>query len=375
MTMKGKIRVAFVINDFLVGGAQRMLSDVLRRIDRGEFEPVLITLFYWEGKDYFYDLVPADVPVHRLAFKGFWDIRSWLALYRMLRSLDADVVLSNLFFSNTVMRILSPLFRYKVVVVEHNTYVQKTKLHQMVDRILARLSARIVAVSNTVAAFTARQERIPREKFTVIHNGVDIEALRGECKKYDRGTVKKELGIGAETQVLLNVARLTTQKNPRLLLEGFAIFSRTHEDYVLVIVGGGEKWDALLKEEAKALGIDSRVLLMGTRKDVARFYAIADFFVSTSHIEGFGIAHAEALACGVPVLTTKTAGPDEMIREGENGYFISGSTAGAVAAGMEKMVSADLFVMRTKAAESAEAYGIGRTVAAYEDLFRAVLEH
>lgn len=369
-----KVKVVICINDFLVGGAQRMLSDMLRHIDRTEFEPVLITLFYWDGKDYFYDLVPSDIPVHRLAFKGFMDVRSWIRLFLVLKTVDADVVLSNLFFSNTTLRILSPLFRYKVVIVEHNTYVNKTKMHQMVDRILARLSVRIVAVSNTVATFTAKQERIPREKFIVIHNGVDIESLREECKKYDRDTVKKELGIGTGARVLLNIARLTTQKNPRLLLEGFALFAASHKDYVLVIVGGGRKWDALLREHAKALGIADHVFLMGMRKDVARFYAIADFFVSTSHIEGFGIAHAEALACGVPVLTTKTAGPDEMIREGENGYFISGPSAEAVASGMETMVSADLPAMRSKAAESARAYGIERTVAAYEALFRAVLK-
>ncbi len=374
MTMKKRIRIAFVINDFLVGGAQRMLSDMLRRIDRTEFEPVLITLFYWEGKDYFYDLLPPDISVHRLSFKGFLDAWSWIRLFRILRTVDADVVLSNLFFSNTVLRILSPLFKYKVVIVEHNTYVNKTKMHQMADRLLAHITARIVAVSNTVAVFTAEQERIPREKFTVIHNGVDVEALREECRKYDRDTVKKELGIGRGARVLLNIARLTTQKNPRLLLDGFALFAALHKDYVLVIVGGGRKWDALLKEQAKALGIDSRVFLVGTRKDVARFYAIADFFVSTSHIEGFGIAHAEALACGVPVLTTKTAGPDEMIHEGKNGYFIRDMTPVSVLEGMEKMASADIQAMRAHAEDSAKRYGIERMTTAYENLFRAVLQ-
>ena len=134
-----------------------MLADMMRCLDKKRYEPVLVTLFFWEGKEYFYDLVPTNIAVHRLAFKGFWDIGSWFRLYRLLRSFDADIILSNLFFSNTVLRILKPLFRYKVVIVEHNTYVKKTKVHQTLDRILSHMTERIVAVSNTVASFTSEQ--------------------------------------------------------------------------------------------------------------------------------------------------------------------------------------------------------------------------
>ncbi len=367
--MRNKIKVVFCINDFLVGGAQRMLAGLLSRLDRERFEPILVTLFYWEGKDYFYDLVPGDVPVHRLNFRGFWDIQSWFRLYALMRILDPDILLSNLFFSNTVIRVLGTLFRFKVFIVEHNTYIKKTKFHQRIDKVLSRVTEKIVAVSNTVAEFTSAQENIPREKFVVIHNGIDIEALRAECDRYDRMAVKKEFGIAENTRVILSVARLTTQKNPLLLLEGFALFSKMRPLYALVIVGGSPKWELLLGTRAKELGVAHRVFLFGTRKDVARFYAIADIFVSTSTIEGFGIAHAEALACGVPVLSTKTAGPDEMIKEGENGFFISESTPEAVAEGLEKMISADLETMRGRAKESIGKYGIDQATVAYANLF------
>lgn len=368
-----KTKVVICINDFLVGGAQRMLAGMLHHINRDEFEPVLITLFYWEGKDYFYELIPPDVPVHRLAFKGFTDLRSWLRLYRLLKVISPDILLSNLFFSNTVTRILKPFFRYKVIAVEHNTYVNKTKVHQRIDRVLAHVTARIVAVSKTVAVFTARQERIPEERFCVIHNGIDINALRAEIAAHNLASIKKELGIPQEDRVILNVARLTTQKNPALLLEGFALFAHKHPNHSLVIVGGGGKWDSILKAKAEELGISGRVYLMGMRKDVARFYAIADFFVSTSTIEGFGIAHAEALACGVPVLSTKTAGPDEMIKEGENGYFIREATPDAVAEGMERISASDRAKMSACAKQTADIYSLERATRAYEALLRVVV--
>ena len=370
--MGKKIKVAICINDFLIGGAQRMLVDMLGRLDRAQFQPVLITLFYWEGKEYFYDLLPADVPVHRLAFKGFWDFGSWIALFRTLRLLKPDIVLSNLFFSNTVTRMLKPLFRYKVAIVEHNTYVKKSKFHQHIDAWLSLFTSRIVAVSGTVADFTSRQEGIPRNTFVVIHNGINIARLRAEFAGADTTAVRKQLHISNESKIILNVARLTTQKNPRLLLEGFGDFALRRGEYVLLYVGGSAKWEAVLKEKAKALGVADRVFFAGMQKDVAPLYAIADVFVSTSDIEGFGIAHAEALACGIPVLTTKTAGPDEMIKEGKNGFFIGESTPAAVAKGLEKIVSADMQEMRERARESANAYGIEKTTAAYEKLFHEI---
>ncbi len=347
-----------------------MLAGVLTHLDRERFDPVLVTLFYWEGREYFYDLVPRDVPIHRQNFKGFWDLSEWFKLFALLRVVDPDVVLSNLFFSNTVIRILKPLFRFKVLIVEHNTYIKKSKFHQMIDKLLSRWTARIVAVSNTVAEFTSRQEGIPREKFVVIHNGIDVHGLRTECETYDPEEVKRDLGIPGGSKVLLNIARLTTQKNPRLLVEGFAQFARTHPEYVLVVVGGNPKWDALLKDLAQELGVAGRVYLMGMRKDVTRFYAIADVFVSTSTIEGFGIAHAEALACGVPVLTTKTAGPDEMIVEGENGFFIEEESPEGVARGLEKITQARL--VKEKIESSVENYGIEKTTTAYEKLFAEI---
>lgn len=349
-----------------------MLADMLRHINREEFEPVLVTLFYWEGKDYFYELIPPDVPVYRLAFKGFWDVRGWMQLYRLLRRLGPDIVLSNLFFSNTVLRILKPLFRYRVISVEHNTYVKKTKTHQVIDRVLALITSRIVAVSSTVASFTAQQEGIPIKEFLVIHAGIDVERIQRECAKYDTAQTKKELGLAADARVILSVARLTRQKNPRLLVDGFALFAREHQNYELVMVGDGGDWIKTLGAHAKARGIGERVHLVGTRTDVARFYAIADFFVSTSAIEGFGIAHAEALACGVPLLSTKTAGPDEMIRDSENGFFITEHTPEAVKTGMEKMVRSNLPQMRIRAREMALAYSINRTAEAYEKLFLQV---
>jgi glycosyltransferase involved in cell wall biosynthesis len=368
-----RIKVLIVINDFLIGGAQKLIVDMLARIDTERFEPVLLTLFRFgeDEREYLYDALPPDTRLHCLHFSGIRDWRSWRELYRLLRVVDPDVVLANLFFSNTIMRLLKPLFRYRVCIVEHNTYIHKTRVERLLDRLLSLLTERIVAVSKTVAAFTSAQEGIPLRKFTVIHNGLNLEAIRAEMKEYSLQETRREVGFIPEDNVILNVSRIIPQKNHKLLIDGFALFVQAHPQYRLLLVGGGSH-EEKMRAYTKSVGLNDRVQFTGYRKDVPRFFAIATFFVSTSTIEGFGIAHAEALACGLPVLTTKTAGPDEMITEGINGFFIMAPVPQAVADGLERMIASDLPAMRLAAADSAEAYSIERAVAAYEALFESV---
>lgn len=368
--VRERIRVAFVINGFLIGGAQNVLLQILKRIDYTRFDPVLITLMRSNAdeKRYLYDKLPEGTKVYDLRFRGFRDLRAWGTLWRALRGSEPDVVFANLFFSNTVIRILKPFFDYRVITAEHNTYFDKTWLQKLVDRLLAYLTYRIVAVSKTVANFTSKQENIPRSKFAINYGGIDIQGLQKEMDESDPVETWKQTGFAPPDKIILSVARIVPQKNHRLTLEGFALFVREHPEYRLLVVGGGSHLTEM-EAYAKELGIENKVRFMGYQKQLHPFFRIADFFVSTSLIEGFGTTHAEALAAGLPLVSTKTAGPDEMIQEGINGFFISEYTKESVAESFEKMVAQNLGPMREAARRSAQAYTIERMIETYEKLF------
>ena len=369
--MSARIKVVIVINDFLVGGAQRMMAQLLTRLDRSRFEPVLVTLFDFQGRDTMYDLVPKDVPVLRLSFSGFSDLRNWLALARILRVEQPDVVLSNLFFSNTVVRLLSIFVRFPVVTVEHNTYIHKTYMQIVCDRLLANITARIVAVSSHVRDFTVRQERISEGRFVVIPNGVDTRDLSERASRADVGVIYKELGIETSDTLIITVGRMTAQKDLPLMVDGFAAYARAHEGVHLVILGdGGLRADIEAKVRERGLG--NRIKLLGNRADVIPYYAASAFFLSTSHIEGLSMAHLEALSCGLPLLSTRTAGAEELIEEGKNGLFIQDRTPEAVAKGIEHILSYDRGSLKQAAHETVSHFDIARAVKSYELLFTAV---
>ena len=356
--------VAFLVNDFTVGGAQRLHIDLFNNL-HDQFEMHLITLMEFPNRTLMYDEVPPEVTVHRLNFASFRDFTSWRKLLRLLRSIRPDVVVSSLFLSNTIARVLKPLVGYTSIIVIHNTYIAKTQAQIVVDWILSHVTYRIVAVSNSVRTFTAAQEHIPLEKFVVIPNGLNLRET--EPTGVDCAAVRAELGLSPDDHLVIDVARLTDQKNLQLLIDAFADFSKEYPTYTLAIFGEGVLRKQL-EDRIKDRDAHGRILLAGVRKDLVPYYKAADFFVSSSFIEGFGLAHAEALLCGTPVLTTKTAGPDEMIKEGENGFFIEGTSKENILAGLRKMKATNLSSMQAAAMRSVEGLDIKRTAEAYTRL-------
>src|SRR3989344_3642157 len=135
------IKVVFGLNDFLVGGMQRQFSEQIRHFNRERFEIVLITLFQFSGKENMYAALPKNLEVHTLSFNGFADVGEWWKLFRLLQRLRPDIVVSSLFFSNTVFRVLKPLVGYASVAREHNTFADRLSHWQRrVDKILSHLS-------------------------------------------------------------------------------------------------------------------------------------------------------------------------------------------------------------------------------------------
>lgn len=292
-------------------------------------------------------------------------------MINILRETKPDIVVSSLFFSNTVCRLLKPFLRFRSIAREHNTYTYKKWWAKTVDRVLARMSYKIVAVSSEVAEFTAAQERIPTEKFVVIQNGIDLQEVR-EKVKVCGPTVKEEvyaqLHLSLDMKLVVSVGRMTPQKNQKNLIDAFAEFYQAHPEYALCILGGGGLLDELLAH-VKTLGVEDRVFLLGSVSDVERYYLASEFFVSASLIEGLSNAHLEALAFGLPIVVTQTGGTRELLRDGKNGLLIRGSSKEDIRTALESMVGADRTTMRAEAFRAAQAFDMVKTVERYEALF------
>lgn len=143
---------------------------------------------------------------------------------------------------------------------------------------------------------------VKSEKFKVIPNAIDSKLFAYSPEK--RKKIRKELGI-TSSYVIGHVGRISKPKNHHFLLKCFKEIQRNNQNTVLLLVGDGELSDEI-KNEASQLGIQDRVVFLGSRTNTYDYYQAMDCFVFPSLWEGLGIAVVEAQASGLPCIVSDT---------------------------------------------------------------------
>lgn len=187
---------------------------------------------------------------------------------------------------------------------------------QQVHRLLTRTAIHGYDLVTTDSEFCVRQLMetfgVPRAKLLIVYPGVDekYQPMPAEGR-----TLRQQLGL-IERLVLLYLGALTPRKNLRFLLQVVRAVSERVPTVHLVMAGSGPQ-EAELRRYAQELGVQERVTFTGylAEADKVRYYNLADLFVFPSLLEGFGMAVAEAMACGVPVVASNAASLPEVVGE------------------------------------------------------------
>lgn len=202
-------------------------------------------------------------------------------------------------------------------------------------------------VEKLCSRFTDMQITINREDYELakrkfhageVHYipGVGIDLSRFENIQVDRSAKRREIGVPEDAFLLLSVGELNENKNHQIIVKALAKLDDPSVHYA--IAGVGDKRDDLLKL-AGELGISEQVHLLGYRKDVPELNCSADAFCFPSHREGLGIAAIEAMACGLPLITSNVHGINDYSTEGVTGYKCAPEDADGFSAAIEKLVS------------------------------------
>lgn len=359
------------MNDFLVGGVQKLAVDQMSLLQK-DFDFVLVVLMQFPNRGDFYHLIPKSVTIYKLNFKGFFDLKSLFYLIKIFIKEKPRLVKTAMFFSNTIVRFLKPFFGFIVITAEHNTETQRPFLHRFLNRILSQLTYTIITDSKTVAEHVSSVEKIPKNKFTVIYNGVEITQIEKAEKDFLplRAQIRSEIFIKDDTPVFLTVARLVVQKNHNLMISGFAEYLKRGGRGKLLIIGAGVLMDGL-KTLSKNLSIEDEVIFLGERQDIYKYYVASDFFLLTSLREGFCISAMNGLAFGLPLISTRVAGVVEYLKDDENGYFID-DTKESIADRLINITSLSnerLHDMRLKAKQTAKGFSVEVHAEKYRQLF------
>ncbi len=240
-------------------------------------------------------------------------------------------------------------------------------------RQLQQGNRRILAISNIVKKEISAVYGVPGDSIEVVYDGIDTNVFNPDKKGLYRTKIREELGIPQESPLILFLGNGFKRKGLETLLNSI---SYLQDKNVYCLAVGGDSSLQSYRELADKSGIGNRVVFTGAQKGPERFYAAADIFVLPSLQEAFGNSVLEAMACGVPAITTKVAGASELMIEGLERFILRDPKD---ARSLAAMISG-LFdpALRNRLSEQvrkiAEGYTLEKNARAIEELCKRVLE-
>ena len=227
------------------------------------------------------------------------------------------------------------------------------------ERELFLRTPRIIANSEMVKGQIIMHYSVPQEKISVIYNGVDLVRFN-PVPDIRKAALREKLGLPENRTVALYVGSGFKRKGVPQILQGLSRLIGTRRPGIFCVFLGKDRIEHY-RDDAERLGIGETVSFLGPRSDVADFYAASDFFVLPTLYDPFSNATLEALASGLPVITSKNNGVAELIENGVQGYVLD-SPAGPdeLAACLSEMANT-WSSMRAPARQLAERYPIERS--------------
>lgn len=368
------MKVCFVLPSLVGGGAERVAVTVLNALDGSKYERVLY-LFSDEGV-YFDQLDPG---VQVVVGGG----TSWLSRLRhlavFLRVTRPQVVMPFLSYFITAIAAWLSGSRARVVFQQGTpttgfledpdfTWHQpwRRALFGLMTRVFYRRADAVVVTSQGVAADLIEKYSIPPAQIRILHNPVDLTAIAAAA-----AAPVDAAGV-SDRPVIVTAGRLARVKNHPLLLDAAALVLRQRPLHVWILGEGEER--AALARAANEPALAGHVSFLGFQSVPWPWIARADVFVLTSVYEGFGNVLVEAMACGTPVVATRSPGTVEIIEDGVNGLLVN-HTPEAVAGAIGRLLDDGELRQRViaRAAEDVRHYAAPAVAARYQRLFEELV--
>ncbi|MBS1207646.1 MAG: waaG [Proteobacteria bacterium] len=258
-------------------------------------------------------------------------------------------------------RTLGPIGRFLQSISPWHRYILR-----MEDRMFRDPKLRAV-ICNSEMVRQDIAHRYPQlaSKLHVIHNGIDLEHFHPGLRAQYREMIREQLDVPECTPVILYVGSGFARKGVPQLLEALA---RPELQAAQLWIIGKDKLTRRLQRRAAALGLSSQVRFLGPKKDVAPYLGAADVFALPTLYDPMPNAALEALAAGLPVLTSTSSGAAELVRLGENGERVDALDIAGIAAALSRLLSAsqnpDLEPAVRAAAHTSVAHMSNETMAA-----------
>jgi len=376
--MHKKTKIVFVINNFSVGGVEKLLFDIIYYLDKEKFDIRIVTVFGSGPLEAsFRDL---GIPIYfvgisesfrkKLPRDFIWTIPTFFIILRVaflfIKS-KPDVVVSSLFQADVMGIIAAKLVRIKKRIIIQHDVVRFQEFVYMVKRDFSiEFATNIVAVSETVKKFLVEYFKADSNKVLTILNGVDFNKFKSA------GRVLPEVGA----PVIGVIGRLEEIKGQIYLLEALKILKKKNGLNPHVLIGGeGEKRAVLEKYvfENGLLGVE----FLGAIEDVPGFLSKIDILVVPSESEGFGLVVLEGMVSGKVVIASDIEVMHELIKDGHNGLLFKSKNPESLAGVLTQVLNNKEMCVRLQEGalshikQNEKIFNISEVAKTYQQLFLA----
>lgn len=308
-----------------------------------------------------------DVPasnILRLPFRKPFDVASAWKLRRFARARNIEIIHAHMARDYPLASLAAGSVRPLLVLTRHVLFPMG-QLHKLTRRRVAR----VIAVSEAVAASLREQKVFDEAQIAIVRHGIDLERYHSVVGRNE----SKTLRVG----MLGELSRVKGQKE---FVRAAALIAGQRADVDFIIAGRDNSAEGEYRRELmqaiKSAGLTERIRLIESRVDVAEFLSQLDVFVSASSSEAFGLAIVEAMAAGVAVVATASDGAREIITDSQTGRLGPVGDVDALAKGISELLgdSAERKRLAQNARNKAvEDFSLARMIAETEAVYREVL--
>jgi glycosyltransferase involved in cell wall biosynthesis len=375
-------------------GAEKVLLELLSRLDRRRFVPIVVlptdTRHIKRLSPELAKLnieccfIPLGVlrrkyfklqKLPRFSFELLAGVRQ---LVRLIRKRNIALVHTN---TNTILAspLAARLTRVPHVWSIHELMVEPATVRSALHYLIPRFSTRVVTVSQAVRDHMLKDAAKFAGRFTFVRGAIDVEPF---LNAKGRARVRAEWGV-REGEVLIGMAgRVTRWKGQSIFVQAAKLIAEQHAEAKFAAVGGVFDTERFymdrFRKEVRDAGLENKLTINDFRADMPDVFAAFDVFVLPSILpEPFGLVVIEAMASGKPVVATAPGGPSETVVDGETGFLVPPSDASAMVQALEVLLADPQRRVSMGDAgrrRACEMFSLPRYVTEFEELYETVLK-
>ena len=325
-----KPTILHVIDTTGPGGAETVFLDLAEQLEIEGFDTLaLITGTGWVQQQ----LDAREIPYVVLSPYGWLSIPYYFSVVRLCRRKNVRFIQAHLLGSALTVSIVSLLTRIPAIATLHGQVDvgDRERLVSVKRWLLRRGLKRIIAVSRQLARYLESRKLFSSDQVTVIHNGVKVD----QYQRPPESDLRKDFGLSSEVKLIGCLGNIRPAKDYPTLIRAAALVIADHPERHFVIAGHQkEPLMSSLVTLVEELSLSENMHFIGFRSNTSDFLSQLDCFALSSASEGFSIATLEAMASGVPVVVTRSGGPEEIIRPDLDGVMVPVNQPQALAKGI-----------------------------------------